>query len=245
MNLCSILGFIGGWVIILVTASMGGQGLGGFFDVHAGLIVVGGCTAAVLLAVNTEDILALPKMLKLAFAGSPNLHGIIQQLVQFSEAARRNGLLSLEGLIKQVQEPTLQRGLQMAIDGSTSEDVEKFFDVHSEIAEQSVENGKKIIEFYEKWAPSFGLLGTLQGLILMLQNLEDPETIAPSMGVAMVATFYGAFMAFMLGGPIANKIHRAYGIEHRRHMIFRDGVVSIQRGESPRMLEERLKMFLH
>ena len=105
-------------------------------------------------------------------------------------------------------------------------------------------SGKKIIECYEKWSPSFGLLGTLQGLILMLQNLDDPSTIAPSMGVAMVATFYGAFMAFLIGGPLASKMQRSFDGHHHKHLIIRDGITSIQNGENPRLLEQRLSIYL-
>jgi len=78
----------------------------------------------------------------------------------------------------------------------------------------------------------------------MLQNLSDPDTIAPSMGVAMVATFYGAFVAFMLGGPMATKMQRAFDNHHHKHLIIRDGITAIQNGENPRLLQERLSIYL-
>jgi chemotaxis protein MotA len=244
MNINTIVGLFLGMLVMLVTASMGGRGLGGFLDLHAFLIVVGGCTSAVIIAVDIQDLMTVPRVLKTVFGGMPSYRGLIERLTKFSEIARRDGLLALEGHLKDIEDETFRKGLQMAIDGTSSEDIQKFFDTHMEVAEKDHEHGKKIIECYEKWAPSFGLLGTLQGLILMLQNLEDPDTIAPSMGVAMVATFYGAFVAFMIGGPLANKMQRAYDDEHKKHQIIREGIVSIQSGENPRILEQRLSIYV-
>ena len=244
MNINTIIGLVMGMTVMYVTASMGGRGLSGFLDLHAFLIVAGGCTSAVILAVDLSDLMSIPKVLKLIFAGAPNYKAIVEKLTKFSEIARRDGLLALEGSLKDIEDHIFRKGLQMAIDGTSSEDIQKFFDAHMEVAEQHNEHGKKVIEFYEKWAPSFGLLGTLQGLINMLQNLEDPNTIAPSMGVAMVATFYGAFLAFMLGGPLACKMQRSLDNEHHKHQIIKDGIASIQNGENPRLLEQRLTMYL-
>jgi len=244
MNINTVIGLTLGVTVLLVTASMGGQGLGGFLDLHAFLIVIGGCTSAVIVAVDLKDMLTLPRILRMLFGGAPDYRAIVEKLTKFSEIARRDGLLALEASIKDIHDHTFKKGLQMAIDGTSSEDIQKFFDAHMEVAEKDNEHGKKIIECYEKWAPSFGLLGTLQGLILMLQNLSDPDTIAPSMGVAMVATFYGAFMAFMLGGPLANKMQRAFDNEHHKHQIIKDGIAAIQNGENPRLLEERLSIYL-
>jgi chemotaxis protein MotA len=244
MNINTIVGLVLGFLVMFVTASMGGQGLRGFLDIHAFLIVFGGCTSAVIIAVDLSDLLSVPRILKTLFGGAPNYQEIIERLTKFSEIARRDGLLALESSLKEVHDHTFQKGLQMAIDGTSSEDIQKFFETHMEVAEKDNEHGKKIIECYEKWAPSFGLLGTLQGLILMLQNLSDPDTIAPSMGVAMVATFYGAFVAFLIGGPLASKMQRAFDNEHTKHLIIRDGISSIQNGENPRLMEQRLSIFL-
>ena len=244
MNINTIVGLFLGMLVMLVTAAMGGKGLKGFLDLHAFLIVVGGCTSAVIIAVDLQDLFSVPRILKALFGGIPNYKEIIERLVKFSEVARRDGLLALEGFLKDIGDGTFRKGLQMAIDGTSSEDIQKFFDTHLEVAEKDHEHGKKIIEFYEKWSPSFGLLGTLQGLILMLQNLDNPDTIAPSMGVAMVATFYGAFMAFLIGGPLANKMQRSFDNEHHKHLIIRDGITSIQNGENPRLLEQRLSIYL-
>ncbi len=244
MNINTIVGLFLGMLVMVVTASMGGRGLGGFLDLHAFLIVVGGCTSAVVIAVDLQDLMSIPRVVKRLFGGNPDYKAIVERLTKFSEIARRDGLLALEGHLKDIEDETFKRGLQMAIDGSSSEDIHKFFDTHMEVAEKDHEHGKKIIECYEKWSPSFGLLGTLQGLILMLQNLDDPNTIAPSMGVAMVATFYGAFMAFLIGGPLASKMQRAFDNEHHKHLIIRDGIPSIQNGENPRLLEQRLSIYL-
>src|SRR6266545_414854 len=244
MNINSVVGLVLGITVVLVTAAMGGQGLRGFLDLHAFLIVIGGCTSAVILAVDLHDLLRVPRILRMLFGGPPDYKGIVERLTKFSEIARRDGLLALEAAVNELEDETFRKGLQMAIDGTSSEDINKFFEAHMAVAEKDNEHGKRIIECYEKWAPSFGLLGTLQGLILMLQNLSDPDTIAPSMGVAMVATFYGAFVAFMLGGPMANKMQRSYDNEHHKHQIIKDGITAIQHGENPRILEERLSIYL-
>ncbi len=245
MNICTVVGLVMGIVVLLVTAMMGGQGLGGFIDLHAFLIVFCGCTAAVVLAVDMKDIASIPRLLRRMFGGVPDYKSIVDRLTKYSEIARRDGILALEGAIKDVEDDAFRRGLQMAIDGTSSEDIQRFFETHMELAEHDHEHGKKIIEFYEKWAPSFGLLGTLQGLISMLQNLSDPDMIAPSMGVAMVATFYGAFIAFMVGGPLANKLQRAFDNEHHKTQIIRAGICAIQNGDNPRLIEERLSIYLH
>jgi chemotaxis protein MotA len=244
MNINTIVGLCLGLLVMFVTAAMGGRGLGGFLDLHAFLIVIGGCTSAVIVAVDLQDLMTIPGIMRRLFGGSPNYKTIIDRLTKFSEIARRDGLLALESSLKDISDETFKKGLQMAIDGTSSEDIQKFFDTHMEVSEKDHEHGKKIIECYEKWSPSFGLLGTLQGLILMLQNLDDPSTIAPSMGVAMVATFYGAFAAFLFGGPLASKMQRAFDNEHHKHLIIRDGITSIQNGENPRLLEQRLSIYL-
>ncbi|MFN0060179.1 MAG: motility protein A [Planctomycetota bacterium] len=245
MNICTVVGFAMAWIVMIWTASMGGQGLSGFFDIHAFLIVFGGTTAAVIMAVDKEDMMAMPRVMKKIFGGGPSYAALSKQLIGFSEVARRDGILALESTVQEIKDETMKKALQLAIDGTSSEDIEKYFEVRMEVDEQVHEHGKKVIEFYEKWAPSFGLLGTLQGLILMLQNLSDPDMIAPSMGVAMVATFYGAFVAFGMGGPAANKLQRAFDNEHHKNLMIKDGILAIQNGANPRLLEDRLAVYTH
>jgi len=146
MNINTVVGLVLGISVLLITASMGGQGLKGFLDLHAFLIVMGGCTSAVILAVDLQDLLSLPRVLKLIFGGSPNYRQIIDRLTRFSEMARRDGLLALEGPVREIHDETFKKGLQMAIDGTSSEDIQKFFDAHMEVAEKDNEHGKKIIE---------------------------------------------------------------------------------------------------
>ncbi|MCI0651233.1 MAG: MotA/TolQ/ExbB proton channel family protein [Planctomycetes bacterium] len=245
MNLTTLLGLVFGIITILLTCLMGGAGLAGFWDLHALLIVFAGCGCAVVLAVNMEDLKRIPIMLRQCFGGVPDYHGIVEQLTQYSEIARKDGILALEGVIKNIDDEAFRKGLQLAVDGTSAEDIQKYFDVHADVSHETHEHGKKIMELAEKWAPSFGLLGTLEGLICMLQNLSDPDSIGPSMGVAMVATFYGAFLAFMLGGPLANKLQRAFDNEHHKYKIIRDGILAIQNGENSRLLKERLLTYVH
>src|SRR5262245_39617104 len=121
MNINTVVGLVLGFTVLLVTASMGGQGLGGFLDLHAFLIVIGGCTSAVILAVDLQDLLSVPRILKMVFGKAPDYHGIIQKLTKFSEVARRDGLLALEASVKEIEDETFRKGLQMAIDGTSSE----------------------------------------------------------------------------------------------------------------------------
>ena len=170
MNINTIVGLLLGFLVLFVTASMGGRGLRGFMDLHAFLIVIGGCTSAVIIAVDLQDLLSIPRILKRLFGGMPNYRQIVERLTKFSEIARRDGLLALENQINDIGDHTFRKGLQMAIDGTSSEDIQKFFDTHMEVAEKDHEHGKKIIECYEWAVDPDGDPGTIDDVPDVINN---------------------------------------------------------------------------
>ena len=171
----------------------------------------------------------------------PNL---IQSMVQFSEIARKDGILALESALDGIDDPFLSKGIQMAVDGSDPDII--YETLNQEVAQMQSrhEAGRAIFELMGKYAPAYGMIGTLVGLILMLAELDDPAKIAPNMAVALITTFYGALMANVFCIPIADKLSKKDKDESTVKEIIINGIMAIQSGDSPRVVEQKLKIFL-
>ena len=251
MDIATVLGIGGGFVLLivalLVAASHGGGGvsMGQFIDWPAFIMVVGGGLCVVLTSVPLKVFLGLPKILKkLAFNRPADHRLMMEQLVKLAEIARRDGLLVLERSLPDIEHATLRNVLQMAVDGARPEVIQGVIRSEMMADEGRHHVEKKMFEMMGKCGPAFGMIATLLGLILMLGNLDDPDTIGPSMAMALVGTLYGAAMANMVCMPCAEKL--AYLGRHEllgKEMIL-EGVMALVNGESPRLIEQRLLRFL-
>ncbi|MDK2900696.1 MAG: chemotaxis protein MotA, partial [Thermosipho sp. (in: thermotogales)] len=151
---------------------------------------------------------------------------------------------SLEENIEQLDDPFMKKGLQLLVDGTEPEVLKSMLEIEVEVASNEMNLKKGLFEAIGAYAPAFGMIGTLIGLIQMLKSLNDPNSLGPSMAVALITTLYGSIMANAMALPIAEKIaKRVISFEMEKTMIL-EGILSIQAGENPRILEEKLKSFL-
>lgn len=246
MDLGTIIGILSGIALVLVTIITGGAGLANYISVQSVIVVVGGSFSAMLVANPLSRMLGIAKYIRIAMQ-TPDWQEekIISDLVAFSERARREGLLALEDNLDEVEDEFMRKGIQLVVDG-TDPDIIKSILYHdlNEIQSRH-ESGIKIFEDWGKIAPAFGMIGTLIGLIQMLVNLGgDASIIGAGMAVALITTFYGALMANLILMPFKTKLEDRDKEETRVKEVVIEGILSIQSGDNPRILLEKLISFL-
>ncbi|MFH5803816.1 motility protein A [Alienimonas sp. DA493] len=246
MDIATAAGLLVGAALLLISVLIApGSSLGAFIDVPSGLVVVGGAIAASAIAFPLGTLLKAPGVtMKLFFPKAPELKATIAQLVSFAEVARRDGILALENKLDEVDDPFIKMGVQMAVDGTDGELIEAVLRGEIEAVASRHKVGKGLMETLGRYAPAFGMIGTLMGLIIMLGNMDDPEAIGPGMAVALITTLYGAIVSNLFCLPFADKL----GFYSKREMEVREavvrGILSIQEGDNPRVLEQKLSTML-
>ncbi|WP_026569678.1 flagellar motor protein MotP [Sediminibacillus sp. JSM 1682029] len=236
-----------GFVMLMfgILASGGSGGVLSFLQISSILIVIGGLAAAILINFNLDQIKLTRHVMKEAFTKSDtSLPEMIRLFVHLSERARRDGLLALENELEEVEDPFLKKGILLAVDGIEPEVIHDI--MHAEIValEERHHKGRLIIEKAGEYAPAWGMIGTLIGLVLMLNNLQDPATLGPNMAVALLTTFYGTVLANLVFIPMAGKLENKTEEEVFLKQIIIEGVIGVQSGQNPRILEEKLAAFL-
>jgi chemotaxis protein MotA len=165
-------------------------------------------------------------------------------MVSYAEIARRDGILSLESTTKDIEDPFIVLGIQMAVDGTDPELIEQVLTNDLENLADRHDVGKALLETIGKYAPAFGMIGTLVGLVIMLSNMDDPAAIGPGMAVALLTTMYGAIIANAMSLPLADRLSRRSAEEVLYRTIIIKGVMSIQSGDNPRIVEQKLRTYL-
>ncbi|MTI69477.1 MAG: motility protein A [Firmicutes bacterium] len=243
-NLVPLIAIFGGITLILVAISMQGE-LGSFLSISAFVIVIVGSFAALMVSYPLKDLMAVPIIIKQIFeAPMDNRKEMINLFAKLSKKSRREGILSLEDDIREVNDDFLERGIQMVIDGIEPETIEDILQLEMEATEKRHSSGQKIFKSWGDYAPAFGMIGTLIGLIVMLSDLNDSSAIGIGMATALITTFYGALFANLILLPIANnlKVQTEEELFTREMMI--EGILAIQAGNNPRIVEERLTTYL-
>lgn len=244
MDIATLLGILGGVFFIIFGMTQGGS-ISTFIDPPSMLITFGGAIMATVTSFRLDQILTSIQVLKVAFfSKTPDYEGTIKTLVSLAERARREGLLALDEEISNLEDDFLKRGIQLVVDGVDPELIRNILETELSFIEERHKVGIGIFETLAGLGPSFGLLGTVIGLIRMLRQLNDPSSIGPSMALALVTTFYGAFLAYVIATPIANKLKLKSSDESLLKAIEIEGILSIQAGENPRILEQKLHVFL-
>ena len=239
-------GLISAVAIILLSIWIApGASFGAFIDYPSVLMVIGGAIATLFVAFPIKAILTLPRVIfKAFFPKVPEIGPVISQLVEFSEIARRDGILALENKSQEIDDPFILLGIQMAVDGTDADLMESILRSEMEAVAQRHKTGKAMLDTLNKYAPAFGMIGTLVGLIIMLGNMDDPSAIGPGMAVALLTTLYGAMMSNMFCAPISDKL----ALYSKRELQVREtiirGILSIQVGDNPRVLEQKLNTCL-
>ncbi|WP_186578354.1 flagellar motor protein MotP [Aquibacillus kalidii] len=237
------LGFM--MIMLGILTSGGVSGTAAFLDIASILIVIGGLFAALLINFNLDQIKLTHLVLKEAFnKNDQNLSELISLFERLSERARREGLLALENELDTVDDPFIKKGVLLAIDGIEPEVINDIMSAEITAMEDRHSKGRMILEKAGEYAPAWGMIGTLIGLVLMLKNLSDPSTLGPNMAVALLTTFYGSVLANLVFIPMAAKLETKSDEEVFMKQIVIEGVIGVQSGQNPRILKEKLSAFL-
>lgn len=244
-DILTIVGLVAAVVLTIWGMAMGGTRLLIFWDAASVAITVGGSFATVVITVSSEDFKNLPKVFMQSFKYSKESRiDLISRFSGLSKKARREGLLSLEDEISQVEDDFLKKGLQMVVDGIEPEVIKEIMELEIGEMETRHEKGITILQQWAAYAPAFGMIGTLIGLIQMLAALDDPSNIASGMAKALITTFYGSVLANIFLVPIANKLSTRSAEESSFREMMIEGVLAIQSGVNPRIIEEKLNTYL-
>ena len=245
MDLASIVGIVVAVVIVFTVQILEGGNPASIILIPSMLLVFGGAFMAAMAGGVMKDALGIGKLFQralLAKVAPPNQ--LVDEVVKLAERARREGLLALEDAVKTVEHPFLKRGLQLAIDGTDPEELHDI--LHAEIAakKKADKAGKKIFENMGGYAPTVGIIGTVMGLVHVLENLDKPESLGHSIAAAFVATLWGVLSANLIFLPMAARLDRLTGIEVDEMELVIDGVLAIQAGSNPRLVAQKLRSLL-
>jgi len=247
MDLSSIIGLVVavGLLSWALVSGAGGDVFGTFGDAPSLILVAGGSTFITLLSCRMDRVLAFFKIAKNAFFNRPTRPAeTVTQLVQLADVARREGILSLQNTISELKDPFLSNGLQLVVDGTDAETIQQVLDMDIDAIGQRHDEGKAVLDIMGKYAPAFGMIGTLVGLVVMLKNMDDPKKIGPGMAIALLTTMYGAIIANVFCLPLADKLTAKHEEEMLNLEIAKAGILGLQAGDNPRILEMKLSVFL-
>ncbi len=245
VDFASIVGVVVGGSLIVAAIFLGGAGMGIYVNVPALMITFGGGISATIAQFSLRDLVRLPQLMRKAFKQeNESPLKLISDLVRFAEIARRDGILALEGFGDQIDDAFLKRGIQLAVDGTDPELIEQMLSAELEQLEERHDRGKKVLEALAAYFPAYGLIGTLIGLVAMLNNLTDPKVIGPAMAVALLTTLYGSIACYLVFQPMAKKLDSKSKDERLVKGMVIQGVMAIQSGDNPRIVEQKLKTFL-
>ncbi|AGB40636.1 flagellar motor component [Halobacteroides halobius DSM 5150] len=244
LDLASIIGLILGVGLVLLGMFLQGQMII-YVSASSALIVIGGTLGGVVLAYSFKHLKDAFAALKIAFSSQEyEASEIISILVSFAEKARREGLLALEEESNQIDDEFLKKGIQLVVDGTDPELVKSILKTELDFMEERHGINSGVFSTAAELAPAFGMIGTLIGLIGMLSQLENPSQLGGGMAVALITTFYGSVLANVFFVPIAEKLAVKSEEEILVKEVMIEGILSIQAGENPRIVEEKLKAFL-
>jgi chemotaxis protein MotA len=244
VDLGTIIGILVG-IGLVFTAILSGGGVVQFFNVPSLLIVLGGVIAAVLISFPLAVTRKVPGIVLRAFTHrSPTHEEILRLMIRYAEMARRDGMLALEDEAERAPDEFLRKALRLAVDGTDAKLIGMILrlELNSLIARHRT--GQDILRQAGEFAPAFGMLGTLIGLIQMLEVLDSPGQIGHGMAVALVTSFWGAFLANMVFLPLATKLKNRSNEERSVRRLIIEGITAIQEGDSPRIVREKLHTFL-
>ena len=247
MDIASLAGFIL-CIVMLLFGIISNAGIGGFheyLDPPSAIITFGGALSATLLSHSLQDFIGGLKSFTLIFkAPALNTGEMIQKIIDLSNVARKEGLLSLEEAASDMEEPFLKKGILLIVDGTDPDLVRAIME--TELV--SIEGRHKTrIGFWDtlgSMGPAWGMIGTLVGLVDMLYHMDDMAALGPAMAVALITTFYGSLLANWICNPVSNKLKADNAAEMMLKEVMIEGLLSIQAGENPRVIEEKLKSFL-
>lgn len=243
MDLATLIGLFGAFAFILMAMLVGGD-LVMFADTSSVFIVIGGSLFVVLMKYNVSQFFGAAKIAAKAFIFKTDKpDDLIAQIVTMADSARKGGFLVLEEM--EVENPFLRKGIDLLVDGHDADTVRMMLRKDIALTNERHEQGASIFSSLGDVAPAMGMIGTLIGLVAMLSNMDDPKSIGPAMAVALLTTLYGSILANMVALPIADKLMLRKNEERLNRLLILDGVLAIQEGQNPRVIDSYLKNYLH
>lgn len=242
MDLGTVVGLVLAFGLIIGAMMIGG-GVAPFIDPQSAMIVLGGTFAATMVCQKLAHVMAAMSLLMQAvFDKSSPIDELIPVIIHLAAKARKEGLVALEG--ETIDDPFMARGVRLGVDGLSPDIIKSTLDSELAAMKSRHERGQNIWKFMCATAPSMGLIGTIVGLVQMLQNLDDPDSIGPAMAVALLTTLYGAICAFVIFGPVATKLAARTGEEVSAKKLTIVGVESILKGDNTMVIQSKLEAFL-
>lgn len=240
-----VVGILAIAISILIAGDMNPASIGNFVDAPSIFVVIGATIGAIFVAHPMSQISSIfTYFKKLISYPLDNPAELINKLVRYAELARKNGILALDGATDEGDDPFMAKGLQLAVDGIDPDQIKETMESELTYLQERHATGKGLFNNIGKYAPAFGMVGTLIGLVMMLKNLSDFNAIGPKMAVALITTFYGAVISNLFFLPAADKLTIRDAQEKLNKEIIINGVLSIQAGDNPRMVEQKLKVYL-
>lgn len=244
MDIATVLGVVSAFGLVLAAIFMGG-GLSLFINVPSLLIVVGGTLGATMINYPLKDVLGVMSVVKNALlTQNTSVSTVIKMFMDFAHKTRKEGILALEDELKDVRDDFLKKGVQLSIDGLEPQEIKVIMDTELDFIQSRHRLGAEVFTTMGTFAPALGMIGTLIGLVQMLQSMEDPSTIGPAMAVALLTTFYGSIMANIICIPIAGKLKTRSKEEVLSKELTIQGVISLSNGDNPRIIEQKLQAFI-
>jgi chemotaxis protein MotA len=244
MDIATLAGLIAGIVFTIVSILLAGR-LSLFFDAASVMIVFGGVIASMLISYPIDKFLQGLKTIKYAFSNVVlDPKQLIEQINELALIARKDGLLALEEKAQALPDPFLKKGILLIVDGTEPDLVRNILETELIFTETRHKDNQAFWAGFAELGPAWGMIGTLIGLITMLDALSDPSTLGPKMAVALVTTFYGSMIANFITTPVSNKLKLKSNAEILLKQVMIEGLLAIQAGENPRVIEEKLKAFL-
>ncbi|MDR0293669.1 MAG: motility protein A [Oscillospiraceae bacterium] len=245
MEISTILGIVIAFVFLVIGMYWGGGDISMFADASSVTITIGGTLASVFSSYSLSDFFGLPSVMANSFKRVVfDPIGGINTIVSLANIARKEGMLALEERVNDLEDDFLKKGIMLVVDGTDPELVKNIMEAEIGSLESRHNKGISMVDQIGALGPAYGMLGTLIGLIIMLGKMDDPSSLGSGMAAALITTFYGSIIANTIAIPISTKLKMASGSEVMYKEILLEGLLSIQAGENPRIIEEKLYSFL-
>ena len=245
MDIGSIIGLAFGAIAITVIG-IGPARIPMFIDIPSVGIVLGGSVGAVLVSFPMGYLVNLTSVLRNIFSHQiQEPVSVIKQIVEFAEQARREGILCLEARSQEVEDEFLRKGIQLAVDGTEPELIKDILQTEIDFIEERHRTNYNMMAHIADLTPAFGMIGTLIGLVLMLANMSDPNAIGPAMAIALITTLYGAILANLIFKPFEAKLKTHSMEEAQLKALMLEGIMSLQSGDNPKIVQWKLESFVN
>ncbi len=244
MDIATLFGIFSAFGLVILAIAMGG-GVTMFINPASLMIVVGGTLGATMISYPIKDVFgAVAVVRNVFFSKVLPLGGVTEQLVELASKARKEGMLALDSDSASIEDEFFRRGVQMSVDGLDPQAIQEIMDTEVAFLRERHTLGADIFSTMGSFAPALGMIGTLIGLVQMLQSMDDPSTIGPAMAVALLTTFYGSVLANLIFIPVAGKLRIRSQEETLRKELIIHGIISLCKGDNPRILEQKLLAFM-